>query len=590
MYLTQSQFDELKTIVDGGGSGARVAYYTKLASFGFDYGRVGLSVALEHQLEGRVANAFFMAVAADEGISVTSAQWQAIGDDLMKRDLEEREAAQSFLPDGSTIYNDIDYQIIRDYHISSYDTLGNTVPPGQGVSINAWTAYAPVETLGLSTWDGMLSSGVFDMASLMSGMALSAFAGGNAQSLLWFTNAIEIWDVIFESGSPLMFPDDIQGAEVILGTLDNDAASIFTPSTAMQDKVFLGLAGHDVFNAQTGNAEVWHYDGGDGDDTFNLSADTRAKFHGGAGTDLLNASAFGAPLRFELNAHSEFSRVSSLDDFHFKSVEAIIGTSGSDEFVFLAPPAFSGVSFIQGGAGSDTVFMANAPGIASLYTYLDLTSGKYGELTAISGIENVIGSEQGDLISGNEVMNMIAGMAGDDHIFGMGGTDIIRGNAGADTLDGGSGDDTLYGDEDNDLIYGGTGNDLVYGGTGNDKIYGGDGNDRVYGDLGDDTLYGDAGNDTIYGGGGWDVIYGESGTNVLYGGVGSDTFVFGFGTDYIMDFVLGVDRLLNRDYGELTFEQVGSYVCMDGFYGTAYLANTDLNSVLIADANGSLWA
>lgn len=33
-----------------------------------------------------------------------------------------------------------------------------------------------------------------------------------------------------------------------------------------------------------------------------------------------------------------------------------------------------------------------------------------------------------------------------------------------------------------------------------------------------------------------------------------------------------------------------SYVCVDGFYGTAYLANTDLNSVLIADANGSLWA
>lgn len=41
MHLTQNQFNELKTIVDNGGTGARVAYYTKLASFGFDYGRDG---------------------------------------------------------------------------------------------------------------------------------------------------------------------------------------------------------------------------------------------------------------------------------------------------------------------------------------------------------------------------------------------------------------------------------------------------------------------------------------------------------------------------------------------------------------------
>lgn len=587
MILSQAQMDELKEIVKHESSGTRVSYYTKLAEYGSSYAKIALSVALEDQIAGRAANAFFMATANDEGIFISSGQWQAIGHDLMKRDFESRLLNAEILSNGDIVYNDIPYNRIRDYHALSYDTLGGTVPAGQGVSINAWTAYAPVEVLGLSAWDDMLSSGSIDMAKLMGQMAFSAFGSGNPQSLLWFTNAIEIWDVIFESGSPLMFPDEALTSEVVMGTLDNDPVSTFVPVSSSADKLFLGLGGHDTFTNDGTNANTWLYDGGDGDDTFNLTGTVNARFHGGTGTDLVNATQHTSGLRFELRDTSQFSTVGGLA---FKSVEAIIGTSGADEFVFHALAPLTGLSVIQGGAGSDTIFMPDVPNAPSLYAYLDLGAGKYGELISVFSIENAIGSSFDDMITGSGVTNIIAGMAGDDDIYGMGGADVIRGGDGEDSLDGGTGNDTIFGDAHADLIYGRAGNDSLLGGDGNDLIYGGDNNDVIRGDLGDDTLVGDAGNDTIYGGGGWDLIYGESGTNVLYGGAGSDTFVFGYGTDYLMDFVIGVDRIRDNDYGELQFFQIGSNVRIQGYHANVFLVDQSLSAVLAANDSGALWA
>ena len=71
----------------------------------------------------------------------------------------------------------------------------------------------------------------------------------------------------------------------------------------------------------------------------------------------------------------------------------------------------------------------------------------------------------------------------------------------------------LIGSDYNDTLTGDTNNNILWGGLLNDTLNGGTGNDTLYGEAGDDTLNGDAGNDILYGG---------AGTNILNGGNGQD--------------------------------------------------------------------
>lgn len=79
----------------------------------------------------------------------------------------------------------------------------------------------------------------------------------------------------------------------------------------------------------------------------------------------------------------------------------------------------------------------------------------------LTSIEDVVGTNFGDSITGNSVANVLDGAGGNDIIYGLGGNDTLIGGAGNDTLDGGSG---------NDLLFGGTGMDVIIGGTGTDAV------------------------------------------------------------------------------------------------------------------------
>lgn len=591
MQLTEQQMAILESIVVNGGTGARINYYTALASFGNPYGAVGLSVALEHELAGRVANAFFMSVAMDEGVQVTASQWQSIGDELMRQDFAARSAKHIINQDGIVYYEDISYDDIKLYHQVVYNTLGNTVPLGQGVSIQAWTAYAPVTALGLGAWDTMLTGGAIDMALFLKSMLAAAYLDDDPHAFLWVATSFKIWDVAFESGSPLMFPDEIADAEIVLGTLDPDAATVFAPVTANPKKVFLGLEGDDSFDLAPAAGEERFYDGGDGSDTFIFRDHAQASIHGGEGLDILNASAATTALRFDLSGESAARSLNAASGVIMNSVEAIIGSSKDDEFHFSEVPFLTGVQGVQGGAGSDTIVMPSSVSHHSVGDrYLDLASGKYGNFTTVAGIENVIGGAEEDRVRGSGSANRIVGLGGEDHIEAEGGDDYVRGGEGRDQIWGGAGNDTLYGDADDDRLYGGGDNDRLYGGAGEDYIYGEAGNDSILGGANNDRIEGGLGNDTIRGEDGWDHIEGGAGTNVLYGGLNSDTFVFGHGVDYVMDFQPLVDRLMNEDFVNPGYSQSGSYVVVSGYAGTMYLANTVLADVQHAHDMGLLWA
>ena len=93
---------------------------------------------------------------------------------------------------------------------------------------------------------------------------------------------------------------------------------------------------------------------------------------------------------------------------------------------------------------------------------VDLASGyanENGDHDTISDVENVLGSEYGDHIYGDDGPNVLDGWEGGDHIYGRGGIDDLRGGDGDDVLDGGGDADTILDGEGNDTLIGGDGDD-----------------------------------------------------------------------------------------------------------------------------------
>ena len=118
---------------------------------------------------------------------------------------------------------------------------------------------------------------------------------------------------------------------------------------------------------------------------------------------------------------------------------------------------------------------------------------------SVSGVENVIGSDSADTITGDAMDNALWGRLGADEIDGAGGNDSLHGEAGQDTLTGGSGNDELDGGAASDELHGGSGNDTLSGGDGSDTMAGGTGDDLYLvdnpGDIVDELP--DEGTDTV---------------------------------------------------------------------------------------------
>ena len=146
---------------------------------------------------------------------------------------------------------------------------------------------------------------------------------------------------------------------------------------------------------------------------------------------------------------------------------------------------------INGGAGNDTIKMDGGAGWSDSNYYtenLTITGGTGADvitLNDISGDSFVDGGAGNDTITNNFSYSLkITGGAGNDSIY----------NSGSKvTISGGSGDDSIYSDEGNNVtISGGTGNDKIsldsYAENTVIQFANGDGNDTVYGFDSDDIL------------------------------------------------------------------------------------------------------
>jgi Ca2+-binding RTX toxin-like protein len=299
-----------------------------------------------------------------------------------------------------------------------------------------------------------------------------------------------------------------------------------------------GSAGNDILIGGLGNDTM---DGGSGTDTVNFSAAVTgvivnlvAGTATGDGSDTLynienvTGSAYGDTLTGDGNAN------------------ALNGGDGDDIIVGGA-----GNDAIDGGNGSDTVDYSGAAAGVTVNLLAGTASDGFGGADTISHIENVIGSDYADTITGSNISNLLSGGAGDDIISGSGAADTLIGGAGNDTLNGNGGSDVAdYSAAASGVVvnlaagvasndgYGGTDtlstiewatgsayNDSITGSGGANTLNGGDGDDTINGGGGSDTLNGGAGNDSLDGGGGSDILYGGGGSDYLTGSAGADSFI-----------------------------------------------------------------
>jgi Ca2+-binding RTX toxin-like protein len=247
--------------------------------------------------------------------------------------------------------------------------------------------------------------------------------------------------------------------------------------------------------------------------------------------------------------------------------DSITGNGGNDvinagrgnDFIYGG----DGADLINGGSGIDTVAYDDS----NTGVYIVLGEGStfgYGYRGTAQGdrlfqVENVIGSNYGDILWGNSGNNVLSGGAGDDQIAGGGGDDVLSGDSGNDTLAGGSGADILNGGWGNDTasyVYSSAGvfislyNDVaasgeaegdelngienVIGSAHHDDIWGDDGANFLDGHQGNDTLKGFGGDDSLAGGVGDDSLYGMDGADALSGGLGNDVLIGAAGDDILV--------------------------------------------------------
>lgn len=116
-----------------------------------------------------------------------------------------------------------------------------------------------------------------------------------------------------------------------------------------------------------------------------------------------------------------------------------------------------GIDNYYGGGGIDyvafqpreTTCTAHATGVdASLDDQAD-DGPENEDIGGLSNsIEGIVGTDGGDLLTGDSADNVLIGNGGDDVIDGLAGPDEVFGGPGADVITGGPGSDTLHGDDD----------------------------------------------------------------------------------------------------------------------------------------------
>ena len=365
------------------------------------------------------------------------------------------------------------------------------------------------------------------------------------------------------------------------------------------------LGGDDGGNRLSGGGGNDRLLGAGGDDVLEGGAGADQLF-GGAGVDTVSYAGSDEAVTVDLGAgmreggHAEGDTIVQVENVLGSGYGDVLGGDdganrlsgggGNDRLLGGA-----GADRLLGGAGVDTVDYSNSD--RAVTVDLGAGTGKRGhaEGDVITDIENVIGSEYGDVLEGDGNANRLSGGDGNDRLSGRGGDDVLAGGAGADRLFGGAGVDTVsyagsdlgvwvdlgkgtgeWGQAEGDVI---ADIENVIGSDYTDFLTGGDGANRLDGGAGADELRGGAGNDELWGGAGADELRGGAGNDELWGGAGADKLRGGAGIDWVS--YKGSDRGVTVDLGEGTGE--GGHAAGDVITDIENVVGSEYGDFLVGD-------
>ncbi|WP_348541120.1 tandem-95 repeat protein [Thalassococcus arenae] len=371
-----------------------------------------------------------------------------------------------------------------------------------------------------------------------------------------------------------------------------------------QNTVFAG-AGDDLVETGNGNDLV---DGGSGDDTIRtgagddtiLGGDGGDEIDGGAGYDLVDFAGSNIGVRAGLDtrigqggfaAGDVYLNVEALSGSDFgdilsgnggdnlltgrggadslsgnAGIDTLLGGTGNDSLTGGA-----GADVLDGGEGSDTAdyFLSEAgEGIAVSLAAGTATGGDAEGDTLIS-IENLVGTQYDDALTGDGGDNLLRGGRGDDTLLGLAGNDTLIGGRGADSFVGGDGIDVA----DYTLSAEGVSINMADGSAGGGDAAGDsfDGIEIVQASYHDDTVVGDAGDNIIRGGRGADDIDGGAGFDIADYSQADEAVVvdlaqgLGLAGEALGDQLTGIEALLGSDYDDRFIGSAGADQFDGGF-------------------------
>jgi Ca2+-binding RTX toxin-like protein len=253
----------------------------------------------------------------------------------------------------------------------------------------------------------------------------------------------------------------LQERPTITGTAGNDALT-GTPG----NDIIVGLQGDDAIDGGGGTDIIC---GGDGNDSLAGGPGRVDILFGDLGNDRLDGSSGTVDLASYVDSPASVAvdLTTGLANGGFGAdtlvnVNAVIGSSHTD-----AIKGSGAINLLDGGPGNDTVLGAGGDDLLGGWTGNDRVDGGAGR-------DIVDFSDAPRKVSVNLTRSRATGLGTDrlksvEDVIGSNFADTLTGNAGPNALEGGKGQDRLFGKGGRDLLVGGPGQDVVDGGAGRDR-------------------------------------------------------------------------------------------------------------------------
>ncbi len=307
------------------------------------------------------------------------------------------------------------------FNLADGVTLTGTADGGTGMDTLSYAAYTTGVSVVLSSSTATTGFTSSSATGLTGFAGIDVLTGGQGTDTLTGENKASTWDV----GTTQDYRD---------GT----ASLTFSAIEQLQ-----GGTAADVFNITSGSTPVTLVDGGDGNDTFNLSANATMNLSGGMGDDLFKL-ADGVVLTGTIDGGAG---TDTLNYTKYTTDVSVVLTS-SDATGYASSTgstgvsSFQGIDVIVGGMGAnDTLTGENVDStwtVGDTQTYDD---GAGNGTLAFSAFETLSGGTGDDVFNVTKTTSALTLLGNDgDDVFTVSNLAAVQGNV---TIDGGTGDNIL---------------------------------------------------------------------------------------------------------------------------------------------------